>query len=160
MCSKCKKGFSPLVYTYEFDCIRCLNSKYNNWLKFFAIAFVPLTISVYVSHYFQDKCNQPIHGFITLNQAVGTPINLRSIFIALTGKFKLVTRIIVLDTAHFVESWLLSLSLLTDYLKKCKKISILSNEDSGWRASIHCGSAWFSTPIAARTRSRTSRDIT
>ena len=47
-----------------------------------------------------------------------------------------------------------------DYLKKCKKISILCNEDSGWQASIRCGSAWFSTPIAARTRSRTSRDIT
>ena len=47
-----------------------------------------------------------------------------------------------------------------DYLKKCKKISIVYNEDFGWRASIHSGSAWFSTPIASRTRSRTSRDIT
>ena len=48
-----------------------------------------------------------------------------------------------------------------DYLKKCKKISILQcNEDSGWQASIHCGSAWFSKPIAASTCSRTSRDIT
>ena len=47
-----------------------------------------------------------------------------------------------------------------DYLRKCKKISILCNEDTGWRASIRYGSAMFSTPIAARTRSRTSRDIT
>ena len=47
-----------------------------------------------------------------------------------------------------------------EYLKNCKKIGILCNEDTGWRASIRCGSVMFSIPIAARTCSRTSRDIT
>ena len=44
-----------------------------------------------------------------------------------------------------------------EYLKNSKKIGILCNEDTGWRASIHCGSVMFSTPITACTCSRTSR---
>ena len=42
MCSKCRKGFSPLVYSYELKCVACKDSKYN-WLKFAAVAFIPLT---------------------------------------------------------------------------------------------------------------------
>ena len=96
MCSECKKGFSPLVYTYDYDCIRCHNSKCN-WLKFFAIAFVPLTFFYVIVVLFKINATNPyLYGFITLNQAVGSPINLRSTFIELTGKFKLVTRIIVI----------------------------------------------------------------
>ena len=28
------------------------------------------------------------------------------------------------------------------YLMKCKKISVLCNEDTGWRASMHSNSLW------------------
>ena len=46
------------------------------------------------------------------------------------------------------------------YLRRCKQIRIYNHEKAGWRASIESGSTLFSTPIAARTRSRTCRDVT
>ena len=96
MCSKCKKDFSPLVYTYDFDCIHCLNSNYN-WMKYFAIAFIPLTFFYFIVILFRINATNPyLYGFITLNQAFGSPINLRSTFIGLNGKFKLAARLIVI----------------------------------------------------------------
>ena len=97
MCGKCKKDFSPLVYTYDFDCIRCPNSKYNNWFKFFAIAFIPLTVFYFIVILFRINATNPyLYGFVTLNQAIGSPINMRSILIGLKGKFKLATRLIAI----------------------------------------------------------------
>ena len=46
------------------------------------------------------------------------------------------------------------------YLRRCQQIRIYNHEKVGWRASIQSGSTLFSTPIAARTRSRTCRDVT
>ena len=43
-----------------------------------------------------------------------------------------------------------------EFLRHCKKIEICEGE-FGWQASIRSGSTLFSTPIAARTRSRTAR---
>ena len=43
-----------------------------------------------------------------------------------------------------------------EFLRRCKKIEICGGE-SGWRASIRSGSTLLSTPIAARTRSHTTR---
>ena len=45
------------------------------------------------------------------------------------------------------------------YLRRCEQIRIYNCEKAGWRASIQSGSTLFSTPIAARTRSRTCRDV-
>ena len=60
MCSKCKKGFSPLVYTYDFDCIRCLDSKYIQLVTILCHRFCSTHFLLHHSHSFQDKYNQPI----------------------------------------------------------------------------------------------------
>lgn len=42
LCGGCKEGYAPPVYSYGLACVRCSSYEYN-WLKYIAIAFVPLT---------------------------------------------------------------------------------------------------------------------
>ena len=42
MCGDCKKGYAPPVYSYDLACVECSDYKYN-WLKYIAVAFLPLT---------------------------------------------------------------------------------------------------------------------
>ena len=87
MCSKCRKGFSPLVYSYELKCVACKDSKYN-WLKFAAVAFIPLTFFYLVVVLFRIDATSPyLYGFITLNQALASPISLRGLFLTLKGHY-------------------------------------------------------------------------
>ena len=80
MCSKCRKDFSPLVYSYDLKCVPCKNSQYN-WLKFTAVAFVPLTFFYFIVILFRIDATSPyLYGFINLNQALASPISLRGIF--------------------------------------------------------------------------------
>ena len=43
MCGGCEEGYVPPVYSYSLACVECSNYKYN-WLKFVAIALLPLTM--------------------------------------------------------------------------------------------------------------------
>ena len=43
MCSKCKPGYGVAVYAYNNYCTECSDYKYN-WLKYIAVAFLPLTL--------------------------------------------------------------------------------------------------------------------
>ena len=43
LCGKCREGFAPPVYSYSLSCVNC--TEYSlNWLRYLAVAFVPLTI--------------------------------------------------------------------------------------------------------------------
>ena len=50
MCGKCEDGYAPPVYSYFFGCVNCSN--YNdykyNWLKYIAVAYLPLTAFYFV----------------------------------------------------------------------------------------------------------------
>ena len=50
MCGKCEDGFAPPVYSYFLGCVNCSN--YNdykyNWLKYIAVAYLPLTVFYFV----------------------------------------------------------------------------------------------------------------
>ena len=93
MCSECKEGYSPLVYSYDLNCVRCTNSRLN-WLKFIAIAFIPLTIFYFIVILFRINATHPyLYGFITFSQLLTSPFVLRAIFLTLNGKYKLAARI-------------------------------------------------------------------
>ena len=47
LCSQCIKGYSLPVYSYDLKCVKCENYKYN-WLKYIAVAFLPLTVFYFV----------------------------------------------------------------------------------------------------------------
>ena len=44
MCGGCEKSYAPPVYSYSLTCVDCFEYKYYHWLKFIAIALLPLTI--------------------------------------------------------------------------------------------------------------------
>ena len=87
--SKCKNGFCPLVYLYDLKCVpyNIYKDSHYNWLKFVAVAFIPLILFYFVVILFQiDATNPYLYGFITLNQALASPISLRGILLSLNGK--------------------------------------------------------------------------
>ena len=94
MCSKCKTGFSPLVYSYDLKCIACTDSHYN-WMKFVAAAFIPLTLFYFVVLLFRIDATSPyLYGFITLNQALASPPSLRGMLLILKRHTLLAGRLI------------------------------------------------------------------
>ena len=113
LCSKCKKGFSPLAYSYDLNCMKCIKSnlKYN-WLKFTAAAFIPLTIFYFIVILFRINATNPyLYGFIILNQAIASPVHLRVFFLSLTGKSKFVARLLTLPYTIWNLDFFRSLSL-------------------------------------------------
>ena len=93
MCGECMEGYSPLVYSYDLNCVRCTNSRLN-WLKFIAIAFIPLTIFYFIVILFRINVTHPyLYGFITFSQLLTSPFGLRASFLTLKGKYKLAARI-------------------------------------------------------------------
>ena len=110
LCSKCIEGFSPLVYSYELNCVKC-SGKYN-WLKYVAVAYVPLTIFYFIVVLLRIDATEPyLYGFITLNQGLASPASLRAAFITVTGKFALGLRIIAIPYAIWNLDFFRSLSL-------------------------------------------------
>ena len=96
MCSKCKTGFSPLVYSYDLTCIICTDSHYN-WMKFVAAAFIPLTFFYFVVLLFRIDATSPyLYGFITLNQALASPLSLRAMLLTLKRDTLLAGRLIAI----------------------------------------------------------------
>ena len=96
LCGSCKKGYSSLVYSYELYCVKCNNGEYN-WLKFIAAAFLPLTIFYFVVILFRINATNPyLYGFITINQGLGSPINLRAVLTVVNGTNRLIIRLLAL----------------------------------------------------------------
>ena len=96
LCSKCIEGFSPLVYSYDLNCVKC-SGEYN-WLKYVAVAYIiPLTVFYLVVILLRIDATEPyLYGFIMLNQGLASPTSLRAVFITVIGKSVLVLRIIAI----------------------------------------------------------------
>ena len=43
MCTECVDGYAYPVYSYSLACVECKDYGYN-WLKYIAVAFLPLTV--------------------------------------------------------------------------------------------------------------------
>ena len=99
-CGKCMEESSPLAYSYDLNCIKC-KSRFQ-WLKFIAFAFIPLTVFYFIVLIFRIDATDPyLYGFITLCQAIASPVNLRAVFTLLSGKNGLVIRFL----APFYTLW-------------------------------------------------------
>ena len=110
LCSKCINGFSPLVYSYDLNCVKC-SGEYN-WLKYVAVAYVPLTIFYFIVILFRVDATEPyLYGFITFNQGLASPLNLRAVFITVHGKIALTLRIITIPYTIWNLDFFRSLSL-------------------------------------------------
>ena len=79
LCGACKEGYSPLVYSYQLHCKQCseTESKYN-WIKFIAMAFIPLTAFYIFVLFFKFNANSPpLQGFVCFAQVISMPATLR-----------------------------------------------------------------------------------
>ena len=74
LCSKCKAGYGVAVFSSNFKCVPCKES-YKNWLKYFAIEFVPLTILFLIVFIFHISITSAAtNAFIFFSQVVSLPL--------------------------------------------------------------------------------------
>ena len=71
-CGECIKGHSLPVYSYSLSCVECSDYKYN-WLKYIAIAYIPLTLFYFTVIIFRISATSgSMIGYVTVSQMVAT----------------------------------------------------------------------------------------
>ena len=77
LCGKCNKNYAPAVYSYTLNCVNCTEYSYNG-LKYFAVAFGPLTLFCVLVAIFHISATSPyLHGFIFFGHILCAPPILR-----------------------------------------------------------------------------------
>ena len=77
LCGKCKDGYSPLVYSYKLSCMNCTGMNHN-WIKYAAVAYVPLTAFFFLVVLFKFSGTSPLlRAFITVSQGLSSPVCIR-----------------------------------------------------------------------------------
>ena len=72
MCGQCIKDYGFPVYSYRVDCVKCVDYKYN-WLKYIAVAYLPLTLFLLVIVIFRISANSGLLvGYVIVSQMVAT----------------------------------------------------------------------------------------
>ena len=79
LCGECRTNYSPPVYSYDLECTMCSDGQYN-WMKYVAIAFVPLTVFLALVLCFRISATSPqLNAFVTFSQALSFPANVRAV---------------------------------------------------------------------------------
>ena len=82
LCGECKTNYSPPVYSYDLQCTMCSDDQYS-WMKYVAIAFVPLTIFLVLVLCCRINTTSPkLYAFVTFSQALAIPVNVRLLLLA------------------------------------------------------------------------------
>ena len=77
LCGECKTNYSPPVYSYDLHCTICSDGQYN-WIKYVAIAFVPLTGFLVLVLCCRISATSPeLNGFVIFSQALSFPTGVR-----------------------------------------------------------------------------------
>ena len=78
LCGRCNDTFAPPVYSYTLDCVQCLDYD-NNWAKYLAVAFLPLTVFFVIVITFRISATSgSMNAFILVSQISSAPGLLRS----------------------------------------------------------------------------------
>ena len=73
LCSQCTEGHGLPAYSYSAECVRCENYKYN-WLKYLAVAYLPLTLFyVFVALFTINFASPTLSGVVTMFQTIMNP---------------------------------------------------------------------------------------
>ena len=74
MCGQCIEGHAPPVYSYDLKCVECKDYQYN-WLKYLAVAFLPLTVFFCVVTVFSISFTSPLlSGVVLVYQILASPL--------------------------------------------------------------------------------------
>ena len=75
LCGECKDNFSAPAYSYSFHCIHCPET---SWIKYFAVAFVPLTGFYFLIIIFSVSVTSPkLKSFCFCAQFIASAQNVR-----------------------------------------------------------------------------------
>ena len=86
LCGRCKEGFAPPAYSYDWKCVRCTNSSLTNTIKYCIVAFLPLTIFFVVLIIFHISATSPsMNAFLLACQVLAAPLQVRIVSFALSG---------------------------------------------------------------------------
>ena len=85
MCGQCIENYGLPVYSYHLACVKCLHYKHN-WLKYIAVAYLPLTVFSLVVVIFRISANSGLLvGHVTVCQMVIT-FSLAQAYLALYSR--------------------------------------------------------------------------
>ena len=77
LCGKCMKDFAPSVYSYSMNCVHCQGHA-SNWLKYVAVAFLPLTaFFVFVITFRINVTSGLMNTSIFISQIATAPVTMR-----------------------------------------------------------------------------------
>ena len=96
LCGECKTNYSPPVYSYNLQCTECSGEQYN-WIKYVAIAFVPLTVFLVLVLCCRISATFPkLYAFVTYSQALSYPANVRVVLFLVNKKsYSIAVRILL-----------------------------------------------------------------
>ena len=77
MCTECVDGYAYPVYSYSLACVECKDYEYN-WLKYIAVAFLPLTVFYIIVILFRISVTSgAMNGYVLMCQLITSPMNVR-----------------------------------------------------------------------------------
>ena len=81
LCGQCKKGYHPLVYSFDMNCVQCLNGM-SNWWKYVLAAYLPLTLFFFIVVFFEVSITSHLNGFVFCSQTLSLPTVARMLLLA------------------------------------------------------------------------------
>ena len=73
MCGECIENYSLPIYSYDIACVECKDYKYN-WMKYFAIVYLPLTVFYFVVIMFRlSVTTGAMNSYVLVSQLVTSP---------------------------------------------------------------------------------------
>ena len=80
LCGQCKDNYSLPVYSYYLGCVQCKDYKYG-WIKFIAVAFLPLTIFYIVVITLRiSATSSALNGYVFVSQLLANPALIRVLY--------------------------------------------------------------------------------
>ena len=77
LCGRCKQGFAPPAYSYDWRCVQC-SSSFKNLIKYCVIVFLPLTIFFVLVITFRISVTSPsMNAFLLICQVLTSPPQVR-----------------------------------------------------------------------------------
>ena len=109
LCGDCKDNFTQPVYSYDFTCVDCTINYNNNWLKYVAIAYLPLTAFFLIVICFRvSATSSVVNVLVLLSQCSTSPTIMRNIitikYTELNIKYR-VARKLILAFLSFCGVW-------------------------------------------------------
>ena len=106
LCGRCKDNHSPSPYSYELKCANCSHYKYN-WLKYLAVAYIPLTVFFFVVITFRlNALSASMNAIIFFSQLASSPavMNLISTYAYFSNAYPIDHDINLVSVANIVAT--------------------------------------------------------